>query len=405
MTVHRNPGKSSNYSIIANEAALNPSIDPYEKGVLWILLTKPPGWETSIRGLCSILGCGRDKAGKTLNALESAGYVARWTSRNSSGHIVWHSEIFETIGDRNEWIEQNQDKLSASIHEIPIAEPVLPVSLFTGYGSAGYGSAISGKPGHIVRKDPLRTELIKTDHEQPENFSESDQETKPSPVNKNPIVETIRPTTTKGKATPLPPSGHATLPAEIMAVYAKFKPSGWVDTPTRTTALEMAFMRVIKSLPDPSELIPRIEMALKFAQEDFSLKQKVGTIDDLFKFNNLVEWSDKGKALEKPKAPAVPQEELDRRQVELRRQIKISQVKSEAKRNWIDIHYPDPYQKLLGEGAWNRLSDTDKKNVETIYIARLELVHANRRRNANNQNPAASVQERRELAAAGGDRT
>lgn len=238
-----------------------------------------------------------------------------------------------------------------------------------------------------------------------ENFSEPDQETKPSPVNETPIVETIRPTTTKGKTTPLPPSGHAALPAEIMAVYAKFKPAGWVDTPTRTTALEMAFMRVIKSLPDPSELIPRIEMALKFAQEDFSLKQKVGTIDDLFKFNNLVEWSDKGKALEKPKAPAVPQEELDRRQAELRRQIKISQVKAEAKRNWIDIHYPDPYQKLLGEGAWNRLSDTDKKNVETIYIARLELVHANRRRNANNQNPAASVQERRELAAAGGDRT
>jgi hypothetical protein len=164
--------------------------------------------------------------------------------------------------------------------------------------------------------------------------------------------------------------------------------------------LEGAIYRAMQNLPDPSDLVPRIELALKFASQDFALSKKTGTIDDLFKFNNLVEWSDKGRALEQSKPVAVPQEELDRRQKELQRQIRISQAKNEAKRNWIDIHYPESDRKLLGERQWNRLSDEDKKNVETIYFQRLELVNAKRRREANTQNPPATIQERRELATA-----
>ena len=236
--------------------------------------------------------------------------------------------------------------------------------------------------------------------EQPENFSEQPEEPKPSPVNQPPIVEASNPTTAKEKTTPQPPSAALPLTAQIMAAYAKFRPAMWVDTPTRTPALEAAFFRVLQNLPEPSELVPRIELALKFAQDDFALSKKTGTIDDLFKFNNLVEWSDKGRALEQSKPVAVPQEELDRRQKELQRQIRISQAKNEAKRNWIDIHYPESDRKLLGERQWNRLSDEDKKNVETIYFQRLELVNAKRRREANTQNPPATIQERRELATA-----
>jgi len=46
------------------------------------------------------------------------------------------------------------------------------------------------------------------------NFSEQPEETKPSPVNQAPIVETSNPTALKGKTTPLPPSYMSLLPAK-----------------------------------------------------------------------------------------------------------------------------------------------------------------------------------------------
>lgn len=133
--------------------------------------------------------------------------------------------------------------------------------------------------------------------EEPENFSEQPEEPKPSPVNQPPIVETTQPTTAKEKTTPQPPSAEPPLNAQIRAVYERCKPPMWVSSPTWTTSLEVDIMRVLRDIPDRDDFLGRIEIALKFAGQDFALSKKTGTIGDLFKYGNLVEWSDKGRSV------------------------------------------------------------------------------------------------------------
>ena len=185
-----------------------------------------------------------------------------------------------------------------------------------------------------------RSREVSLRESEPENFSEPEPETKPSPVKESPIAAT-NPTTAQEKTTPQPPSAPPTLNAQILATYAKFRPEGWADAPKRIGSLESSFMRVIRDLENPSEILERIELALKFAADDWALKQKTGSIEDLFSFRKLIEWSDKGRKKFGESKPVVTQEELDRRQAALAKQNRIAQAKNEAKLDWIRIHYPD----------------------------------------------------------------
>ncbi|NJR71011.1 MAG: hypothetical protein HC771_22020 [Synechococcales cyanobacterium CRU_2_2] len=84
MTIHR-AHKVKGYSIVCNEAALDPLLSWKAKGILWYLLTKPDGWQCKTSDLINQSTDGRDSVVAGLKELEQQRYLVRWRENDKKG--------------------------------------------------------------------------------------------------------------------------------------------------------------------------------------------------------------------------------------------------------------------------------------------------------------------------------
>jgi hypothetical protein len=134
------------------------------------------------------------------DSFEKRGFLDSKVCRNAQNLNVRHYRI-----DWDALAAQMQEHFS----ETPADKGTGTLGGLEADDSDGSGKSMNPVP-------PIYTSTITSisSSKEPENFSEQPEETKPSPVNQAPIVETSNPTALKGKTTPLPPSYMSLLPAK-----------------------------------------------------------------------------------------------------------------------------------------------------------------------------------------------
>ena len=88
---HRQRG--SNFTVIPNEIFRDYELSAKAKGILTTLLSLPPNWEFSEKGLQKLFTDGLSSIKSGIKELEAAGYVARERIRNEKGQLKgtrWH---------------------------------------------------------------------------------------------------------------------------------------------------------------------------------------------------------------------------------------------------------------------------------------------------------------------------
>lgn len=77
--------KNENYTTMSNHHLRDGKLSLRAKGLMSIILSLPENWDYSVRGLAAICKEGRDAVSKTIEELETAGYIVRRQSRNGAG--------------------------------------------------------------------------------------------------------------------------------------------------------------------------------------------------------------------------------------------------------------------------------------------------------------------------------
>ena len=180
MTTHR-VHKQKNYSVIHNEAVLEPGMSFKAKGILWYLLTKPDGWECRTSDLVANSTDGKAAITSGLIELEENGYIVRWKENDpTTGLFIYRSEVFECRRDCKKWAKANSALLEKCTRFSGTKNGKSVSGDQGGKSSAGKSSA--GKSGPIVNTDQFITDLVITDlphtPKQPEDVEEELKEIK-----------------------------------------------------------------------------------------------------------------------------------------------------------------------------------------------------------------------------------
>jgi hypothetical protein len=111
--------------------------------------------------------------------------------------------------------------------------------------------------------------------------------------------ESTTPEVPAGKPTPNAPA----LSAQLRDIYNQEKPPGWTSCDRWTTQRDRAVMQELRNFSsDGDQFLQAFSDALRFARSDKTLAAKLLSIDDVFKFGNLVEWSEKRNASDRSKS-------------------------------------------------------------------------------------------------------
>lgn len=79
--------KKDNFTTISNYHLQDKALSNKAKGLLTIMLSLPPNWDMTLKGLTSLSSDGIDAIRSTLSELEENGYLSRSRSRNSQGQL------------------------------------------------------------------------------------------------------------------------------------------------------------------------------------------------------------------------------------------------------------------------------------------------------------------------------
>ena len=85
--------QTGNFTIVPNDIFKNYNLSAKAKGILTTLLSLPPDWEFSEKGLKKLFPDGLSSIKTGIKELETAGYVARERVRNEKGQLkgtIWH---------------------------------------------------------------------------------------------------------------------------------------------------------------------------------------------------------------------------------------------------------------------------------------------------------------------------
>ena len=80
--------KNKNYTTISNHHLQDRNLSLKAKGLLTLILSLPPDWDMTLRGLVSLSGDGVDSVRSGIQELEKAGYLRRSRSRNNLGQLL-----------------------------------------------------------------------------------------------------------------------------------------------------------------------------------------------------------------------------------------------------------------------------------------------------------------------------
>ena len=147
---------TQNYTVVKNSVLQNKSLTYQATGLLCILLSKPPHWQTNIRQLAAESVHGKDFVQSALKELEATGYLVRRRIRTESGTFMWVAMVY----DEPQPASVEDDTMSGltghgqsaqvdgSSHEKTMSG--LTMSGQTVSGQTVSGQTVSGEPGHIV---------------------------------------------------------------------------------------------------------------------------------------------------------------------------------------------------------------------------------------------------------------
>lgn len=80
--------KNKNYTTISNHHLQDRNLSLKAKGLLTLILSLPPDWDMTLKGLVSLSGDGVDSVRSGIQELEKAGYLRRSRSRNNLGQLL-----------------------------------------------------------------------------------------------------------------------------------------------------------------------------------------------------------------------------------------------------------------------------------------------------------------------------
>lgn len=80
--------KNKNYTTISNHHLQDRKLSLKAKGLLTLILSLPPDWDMTLKGLVSLSGDGVDSVRSGIQELEKAGYLRRSRSRNNLGQLL-----------------------------------------------------------------------------------------------------------------------------------------------------------------------------------------------------------------------------------------------------------------------------------------------------------------------------
>ena len=80
--------KNKNYTTISNHHLQDRDLSLKAKGLLTLILSLPPDWDMTLKGLVSLSGDGVDSVRSGIQELEKAGYLRRSRSRNNLGQLL-----------------------------------------------------------------------------------------------------------------------------------------------------------------------------------------------------------------------------------------------------------------------------------------------------------------------------
>lgn len=80
--------KNKNYTTISNHHLQDRNLSLKAKELLTLILSLPPDWDMTLKGLVSLSGDGVDSVRSGIQELEKAGYLRRSRSRNNLGQLL-----------------------------------------------------------------------------------------------------------------------------------------------------------------------------------------------------------------------------------------------------------------------------------------------------------------------------
>ena len=104
--------KNRNYTTISNHHLQDRKLSLKAKGLLTLILSLPPEWDMTLKGLVSLSGDGVDSVRSGIQELEKAGYLRRSRSRNNLGQLlcteytIYEQAVIENVTSETE-IEEN----------------------------------------------------------------------------------------------------------------------------------------------------------------------------------------------------------------------------------------------------------------------------------------------------------
>jgi hypothetical protein len=79
--------KNNNYTVMSNSPMRDISLSNKALGLLVRMLSLPPGWDYTLKGLATICQDGKDSVAAQLKELEARGYLVRNRLRNEKGQV------------------------------------------------------------------------------------------------------------------------------------------------------------------------------------------------------------------------------------------------------------------------------------------------------------------------------
>lgn len=86
---------TSHFTVMNNRVFEDRRLSLKAKGLWAFVMTKPDGWQTSIRGLCTQLSEGESAIRAGLKELETIGLYRKTRSQDASGHWSWEDEMLD----------------------------------------------------------------------------------------------------------------------------------------------------------------------------------------------------------------------------------------------------------------------------------------------------------------------
>lgn len=98
MTEHKyRSGRRESFTVLYNSMITDKRLSLKAKGLFAVMMSRPEGWEFSVRGLAAFTGAGKDAIRNTLAELEAVGYLIREQGHQDNGTFGGNIYILQDI--------------------------------------------------------------------------------------------------------------------------------------------------------------------------------------------------------------------------------------------------------------------------------------------------------------------